>query len=65
MHGDEGMVQALPKNFRSTDNNHIVVKMTLPAFSAPQIASHVATKHIHRLIEVCLEYGVLLKDKSY
>ena len=59
----EGVVQTLSENFGGTHNDHVICEMLLPFGFAPQVTTHIATEHIHRLIKVGFQDSMLLEDK--
>lgn len=65
IHRYERVMKALAKDFSSADNHHVFIEVLLPKFSAPQIAAHIATKHVHWLVKIGLEDCMLLENQGY
>ena len=65
VNGDESVHETLIQNFSRAHNDHIFGKMLLPDASMPEITAHISTEAFDLLVEIVLQDGELLENKSH
>ena len=58
-------MKTLSENFGGADDDHVLIEVFLPQLLTPEVAAHLSTEHVHRLVEIGLEDCMLLKDQGY